>query len=339
MLATHSQHLNHLLGPVSPYHEAGPIAMSSSPSHSPASEIPRYFSEREYDDSLQSYSSPPSSVPSSHNASFSASGPYPAYTDFCQDPSYAFASSPLSHNGSQQQHQPQYLFQELPQMPMAEQHIMHEKQQAPFVPPYLPPQQHAHLQHLPPLPGLPPMHHSMMPMPHGQPILPYGEDLFMPAYQAPRAAMIPGLSMDRPEAKRRKTCPELTVAQSSPTPQRYESRRYEEGKKGAGKDGEDVWPEDVEVAFFECKSFPTASFAGTDRSSIYHILAAIRLVPKLGRKKIVVNSKPCGRNELISDYIRRKTGKIRSRKQVSSHIQVLKNIRTHDEECLFEVRY
>jgi transcriptional enhancer factor len=59
------------------------------------------------------------------------------------------------------------------------------------------------------------------------------------------------------------------------------------------------------------------------------------IIPKLGRKKILVNSKPCGRNELIADYIRRKTGKVRTRKQVSSHIQVLKNMRKHDAECEF----
>ncbi|CAO1629259.1 unnamed protein product [Sympodiomycopsis kandeliae] len=77
----------------------------------------------------------------------------------------------------------------------------------------------------------------------------------------------------------------------------------------AGK-GADVWPDDVEVAFWE----------------------ALRLIPKLGRRKVLVNGKPCGRNELIADYIFRKTDKIRTRKQVSSHIQVLKNIKKDDLE-------
>ncbi|CBQ73220.1 conserved hypothetical protein [Sporisorium reilianum SRZ2] len=78
---------------------------------------------------------------------------------------------------------------------------------------------------------------------------------------------------------------------------------------GNGKN-QDVWPDDVEVAFWE----------------------ALRLIPKLGRRKVLVHGKPCGRNELIADYIERKTNKVRTRKQVSSHIQVLKNIRKGDPE-------
>ncbi|CAO3591273.1 unnamed protein product [Absidia cylindrospora] len=71
---------------------------------------------------------------------------------------------------------------------------------------------------------------------------------------------------------------------------------------------EQVWPPEVESAFIE----------------------ALETIPKLGRRKILVNGKPCGRNELISDFIFRKTTKVRTRKQVSSHIQVLKNTRKND---------
>ena len=74
-----------------------------------------------------------------------------------------------------------------------------------------------------------------------------------------------------------------------------------------------MWPEDVENAFME----------------------AIRKIPILGRRKIVVDKKPCGRNELIADFIYRRTGKLRTRKQVSSHIQVLKHLRRDDTECNF----
>lgn len=45
--------------------------------------------------------------------------------------------------------------------------------------------------------------------------------------------------------------------------------------------------------------------------------AALQLLPPLGRRKILVAGKFCGRNELISWYLRRVTGKERGRKQVS----------------------
>ena len=75
----------------------------------------------------------------------------------------------------------------------------------------------------------------------------------------------------------------------------------------------EVWPPEVDRAFME----------------------ALEKIPLLGRRKLMVHnhSKPCGRNELIADYIFRRTGKKRTRKQVSSHIQVLKHIRRDDAEC------
>ncbi|ORZ04666.1 TEA/ATTS domain family-domain-containing protein [Lobosporangium transversale] len=71
---------------------------------------------------------------------------------------------------------------------------------------------------------------------------------------------------------------------------------------------EEVWPEAVEKAFME----------------------AIAEIPKLGRRKVPLHEKHYGRNELIAAYIYKETQQSRTRKQVSSHIQVLKNTRKED---------
>lgn len=71
-----------------------------------------------------------------------------------------------------------------------------------------------------------------------------------------------------------------------------------------GSSSENIWSKEVENAFEE----------------------VLAIVPKIGLNKIKVGGRSCGRNELISDYILAKTGKFRSRKQVSSHLQVIKNM-------------
>ncbi|KAI9682245.1 MAG: hypothetical protein M1817_000299 [Caeruleum heppii] len=71
-------------------------------------------------------------------------------------------------------------------------------------------------------------------------------------------------------------------------------------KNGGNRDG--VWPDHLEAVFQK----------------------ALVDIECMGRRKLSQNGKPCGRNELISAYIKKHTGEIRTRKQVSSHIQVLK---------------
>ncbi|CAK9439425.1 uncharacterized protein LODBEIA_P35520 [Lodderomyces beijingensis] len=67
---------------------------------------------------------------------------------------------------------------------------------------------------------------------------------------------------------------------------------------------DEIWSSDVEEALEE----------------------VLQIIPKNGLSKIKIAGRSCGRNELISDYIFMKTGKRRTRKQVSSHIQVIKNL-------------
>ncbi|KAH0559890.1 hypothetical protein GP486_003593 [Trichoglossum hirsutum] len=106
----------------------------------------------------------------------------------------------------------------------------------------------------------------------------------------------------KPGARARQIYPVQRVQQY----QQYRARQ----RRDAGSEGDPVWPDELEDAFIE----------------------ALYKVPPIGRRKLSLHRKPCGRNELISEYILKKTGVRRCRKQVSSHIQVLKGFMGNDAE-------
>ncbi|KAK3710686.1 hypothetical protein LTR37_010105 [Vermiconidia calcicola] len=81
----------------------------------------------------------------------------------------------------------------------------------------------------------------------------------------------------------------------------YIKYRNRQSKDDKGN-GDQKWPDTLEKAFF----------------------TALVRYPPMGRRKQLHKDKQRGRNELIADHIKELTGVDRSRKQVSSHIQVLK---------------
>lgn len=137
----------------------------------------------------------------------------------------------------------------------------------------------------------------------------------------------------KPRTNRR--TPDRILTKAELQSERYIAYRAKQRDKARG-----VWSDNLEAIFQQ----------GTFRLKIDDIWllllidleSALREIPNLGKKKTECDPGQCGsfavsrasgRNEHITHFIQNLTGEYRCRKQVSSHIQVLKQFQKDNEEC------